>query len=261
MKATKEKTNTVKCPRWLYILLAAVVILVLVLVLWVAHGDRRTEADPEESANETVSTEAVSPETSQEAAGKTEEQYISITLDYGLEITAVGSYMGAYVEDGSNEVVSDVLMITVVNDGEESVQYAEIYLETDSGVAEFSLTTLLPGETVVLLEQNRVLHRDGMTVSGARTENVALFSETPSLCEELLEFQSLDGAINVTNISGAPIEDDVVIYYKNYAGGLYYGGITYRVRIDGGMEVGEMRQMMTEHFSASGSRVVFVTCG
>lgn len=264
MKVTKEKTNTARRPKWGWLLLAAAVILVVDLILFLALRDRQAQPELPEVSSETVSegsTQEAQPELPPAVAGEREEQGISFSLDFGLEITAVGAYTGAYVEDGSNEVVSGVMMITVVNSGEESIQYAEIYLETADGEAKFSLTTLLPGESAVLLEQNRAVHRDGVAVSGARTENVALFSEAPSLCEDKLEIGVLDGAVNVTNISGEAIEGDVVIYYKNYSEGLYYGGITYRIRIEGGMEAGEIRQMMAEHFSASGSRVVFVTCG
>ena len=262
MKVTKEKTNTARRPKWMYILLAAAVILVVDLILFLALRNRQAQPEIPEVSSEAV-VEAVSAQEAPQpptVAGEREEQDISFSLDFGLEITAVGAYTGAYVEDGSNEVVSDVLMITVKNGGEDFIQYGEIYLETAEGEAKFSLSTLLPGETAVLLEQSRMTHQ-GATVSSARTENVALFSEKPTLCEDKLEIGVLDGAINVTNISGAPIEGDVVIYYKNYSGGLYYGGITYRVRLEGGMEAGEIRQLMTEHFSAAGSRVVFVTCG
>lgn len=264
MKVTKEKTNTAKRPKWVYILLAAAVILVVDLILFMALRSRQSEAEPpqtgSETASEVISAQEAQPEKPPAVAGETREEDISFSLDFGLEITAVGAYTGAYVEDGSNEVVSGVMMLTVHNGGEDAIQYGEIYLETDAGEAKFSLTTLLPGDTAVLLEQNRMAHENG-TISSARTENVALFAEKPSLCEDKIEIGVLDGAINVKNISGEAIDGDVVIYYKNYSEGLYYGGITYRVRLEGGMEAEEIRQLMTEHFSAEGSRVVFVTCG
>jgi hypothetical protein len=52
-----------------------------------------------------------------------------------------------------------------------------------------------------------------------------------------------------------------VIYYKNSASDLYYGGITYRIRIEGGLAAGEIRQAMGNHLSESGSAVMFVTIG
>ena len=88
-----------------------------------------------------------------------------------------------------------------------------------------------------------------------------MFSEPLSLQEDKLQLQVLDGALNVVNISGADIEGDIVIYYKNAASDLLYGGITYRVRIEGGMKADEIKQIMASHFSDSGSRIMFVTVG
>jgi len=49
--------------------------------------------------------------------------------------------------------------------------------------------------------------------------------------------------------------------YKNAAADLYYGGITYRVRIEGGIKAGEIKQLMAGHFSETGSKIMFVTVG
>ena len=81
------------------------------------------------------------------------------------------------------------------------------------------------------------------------------------LYPDQLKLQILDGAVNVTNISGKDIAGDIVIYYKNSAADLYYGGITYRVRIEGGLKAGEIRQIMASHFSDTGSKIMFVTIG
>ena len=71
----------------------------------------------------------------------------------------------------------------------------------------------------------------------------------------------MDGAVNVTNISGEDIEGNIVVYYKNAAKDLYYGGITYRITIEGGLKADEIRQVMTNHASDTGSRIMFVTIG
>lgn len=88
---------------------------------------------------------------------------------------------------------------------------------------------------------------------------MALFTEPLSLYEEMLELQILDGGINVTNISGEDIAGEVSIYYKNAAADLYYGGITYRVRIEGGIRANEIKQIMASHFDDTGSKILFVT--
>ena len=53
----------------------------------------------------------------------------------------------------------------------------------------------------------------------------------------------------------------ILVYYKNYIGGIYYGGITYRLRVEGGLKAGEIRQGSAAHFNTNNSTVVFATCG
>ena len=213
---------------------------------------------------ETTDTESIVTDAAEETvntpARVDELEEVSISLTHGLRITDVGSYTGVYMEDGSDEIVSGVMMIAVTNQGENAIQYAEITLPVGDRNAVFSLSTLPVGSTVILLEQNRMAYAAGEYTT-ATASNVALFSAPLSLCEDQLEIQILDGAMNITNISGADIAGDIIIYYKNSAADVYYGGITYRVRLQGGMKADEVRQIIASHFSDSGSTIMFVTCG
>jgi len=119
----------------------------------------------------------------------------------------------------------------------------------------------MPGESVVVLEKNRKEFSEFGENFTAEASNVALFNTAPTLCEDKIKIQPLKGAMNVTNISDTDIEGDVVIYYKNSAADMFYGGITYRVRITGGIKSGEIKQIISDHFSSSGSTVVFATIG
>ena len=186
-----------------------------------------------------------------------EEFSEGISLGHGLEILEISGYTGAYMEDGSDEQVKNVLMLRVANAGREFIQYAEITM----GQAVFTLSTLMPGETCLVLEQNRMTYNGGTEWATPTAQNVATFREKPTLCEDKLRIQTLDGCLNITNVSGADIDGDVVIYYKNYANGTYYGGITYRVRIAGGMKADEIKQLMVSHFNMDSSKIVFVTVG
>ena len=177
----------------------------------------------------------------------------------GLQVTKIGNYSGLFMEDGSNDVLSRILMIIVKNNGDRTVQYAEIQLTDGEKTAYFSLSTLPPGESVVLLEKNRMLYADGKDLTQISFKNVALFQQEPTLCEEQLQIQALNGVLNVTNISGKDIDGDIVIYYKNAASDLLYGGITYRVTIKGGLSKDEVRQITASHFTPKGSRVMWVT--
>lgn len=73
-----------------------------------------------------------------------DEGVTCFTLDGGLEITRYGKYIGLYMEDGSDEFVTNVMMIEIYNGGASAVQYAKITLTDPAGDAVFTLTTLLP---------------------------------------------------------------------------------------------------------------------
>lgn len=188
------------------------------------------------------------------------EGSMSLNVGSGLTVVDIGPYTGMYMEDGSNEIVSGVVMCIVRNDGDRAVEYAQLKLNDGQKDIPFTLTALLPGRSVVLLATDRATYDKAATYTTAMAESVAFFSYEPSLQAERLKIQGLDGGLNITNISDADITGDVVIYYKNVASdGLLYGGITYRTRISGGIKAGELKQGMTQHFSVKGSEVLFVT--
>ena len=242
------------------VLIVAVALICLVVFLLLS--------EPAEEAKQPGDTSGAVQESnaSTEQSGETypaavdELQGVSISLAEGMRITEVGRYIGIYMEDGSDEIVSGVMMIAVTNEGENDIQYAEITMPVGDKTASFTLTTLPVGETVILLEKNRMEYVPGVYTE-ADIAGVALFQTPLSLCEDRIQTQILDGAINVTNISDEDITGDVVIYYKNSAVDVYYGGITYRVRLEGGLKTGEVRQVMASHFSESGSSIMFITCG
>ena len=78
-----------------------------------------------------------------------------VAIGNDLEIVSTGRYAGLFVEDGSDETVSDVFCIRVKNTGSTGVQYAHITLTRGGECYEFDITTLLPGETVQALELSR----------------------------------------------------------------------------------------------------------
>ena len=182
-------------------------------------------------------------------------------LQYDLSIIEIGAYSGEYVEDGSDELVSDVLMIKVLNKGEEAVEYAVIQLQMENQVAEFTVSALMPGAEAVLLEKNRMLYNaeTDYTQGIANCMNLARYQYELTCHEDKLKVQVLNGAVNVTNISGDDIEENVTVYYKNKEDGSFLGGIAYRISLEGGIKSGEVRQKTAKHLSKTESEILFVT--
>lgn len=201
-------------------------------------------------------------ETSSEGQTEIESvEEVVLNLGNGLVITDIGSYTGIFMEDGSDEIVSGVLMIVVKNQGEAPLQYAEINLGAGEESANFSLSTIPVGSSVVVLERDRKEYEKNLEYTAADARNVVWFDSELSLCQDLIQIQPLDGAMNITNVSGKDISENITIYYKNSSPDMLYGGITYRVRLTDGLAAGEVRQIMSDHYSAKSSTVMFVTCG
>jgi len=237
-------------------MIAVILVLLAACMALLLYSAKQGDNDPKQTT----------PDASQMAALETVQQTMdvpedSVNLGYGLFVTDIGPYTGLYMEDGSDEVLSNILMLVVKNSGDQDIQYAKIILDLGDTPAWFQITTLPAGETMVLLEQNR-MEWNGETDYDAvlpMVENVAYFQEPVSLHEDKLKIQIIDGALNVTNLLEEDISGTIKVYYKNAAEDLLYGGITYQVTIEGGLKAGELRQVMTRHASDTGSRILFVT--
>ena len=180
----------------------------------------------------------------------------AMDLGSGLEIIDSGKYTGLYMEDGSNELLSDVMMIIVYNNGEQDIQLAEISAEADGETYRFQLTNLAVGERAVLLDLDR---KSSGELTAAALEKAAFFDEPMDLYEDTIKVSGMDGMVNVQNISDEDISGDIYVYYKYAGEDIYYGGITFRVRVEGGLKAGEIRQIPAGHYNAEGCAVVQVT--
>lgn len=250
MKAEKNKKK-----RMPLVLAAALLIVVLVLAAAIVRLAVTKEGDaaPIPEKDSVQGTEKVLEHV------PTEARKDPIILNDSLVISDAGSYTGIYMEDGTDDPVTGVLKIVVTNVSEEPVQYAQINLDVEGETASFSVTALPAGASAVLLEHSRMKWRedvDYMSVS-AKCEAMAMFDRELSLQEDKLKIQTLDGALNITNISGEDITDTIILCYKGYQNDMYYGGIAYRIRLQGGLKAGELRQIIAEHFQEPGSRMVF----
>ena len=263
MKENKKKIGGKGLVLGLIALIVVCIIAVMVTVF--LPGEQTTK--PAVQTNKPVLTTPVQtqPQASSSAQQQTEPsqngfaaQQGTINLGYGLEITDAGQYTGLYMEDGSNEVLSDVMMIVVYNGGDSDVQLAEITAVSGGEEYHFTLTNLAVGTRVVLLDTDRKASSDG-ALSSAVLDTVAMFQEPMDLAEDVIEVGGLDGMVNVRNISDADITGTVYVYYKYASEDVYYGGITFRVAVEGGLAAGEIRQIPAGHYTPDGCEIVQVS--
>lgn len=257
-KYTAKKTK--KNRPWLVI---AIIILTLItaLLIWVAKI--LDEGKIPELPQSKAPTGQIREEASEATTGETEtvpQDFEPFVLGQGLEVTLMGSYAGIFMEDGSDDVVSDIMMIVLKNTSDADLQLARIDLIYADFTAEFEVTNLPAGESVVLLEKNR-RSDPGPNYEEAQVRNVAFFSEPMTLSEDKFEITTSQGSIDLTNISGTDIQGEIFIYYKSSASDLFYGGITYRARIEDGLAAGETARVITRHFDPNNSRILNIVCG
>lgn len=176
----------------------------------------------------------------------------------GLQLVEIGRYSGEFFEDGSNDKVSDVLMVKLQNTGETDLRFARLMLSYGEFTGEFVITDLPAGKTVIVLEKNRSTFPKQDYLS-FMLQDVVRFKENMDVCADRFEITGMEGALNVRNISQTDIDGDVYVYYKMISGDVLYGGITFRVKIEGGLRAGELRQVSSEHFSPDRCMIMSVT--
>jgi hypothetical protein len=161
-----------------------------------------------------------------------------------------------YMEDGTNEIVSNMMMLIVQNESDRDLQLAHINLTYEDFVAEFEVTNLPAGKSVVVLEKNRRAYTD-QAYQKAAMEDVIFFQEPMSLREDLVQIHGGEGYLDVKNVTDAPL-GPMYVYYKNSATDLFYGGITYRAKILEGIRPGETIRVAAGHYGPDTSTVLWV---
>ena len=251
----KKKKNT--GFRWIF---AVVIVLVLgIAALWIAA---MAQDEPQLQPPETTLAPQTTPATEETEAAtetivETVPSVLPINLGYGVYLEQASNYTGIYMEDGSDELVSGIMMIQISNTGEEDIQLMQIEVAYVDATYHFQVTNLPAGSSAVLLEQSRQAKPEGDPIS-ATASNVVVFPENMKVDQSVFEISGAAGMMNVKNISDAAIDGTVYVYYKYKTQNLFYGGITFRVTVEGGLKAGEIRQLMTSHFNPDNCQVVMV---
>lgn len=194
--------------------------------------------------------------------GSQMEGEVSMKLGDGLEIVEVGPYTGAFVEDGTNAEVSDVLMVVIRNNGSQTVDNAELTMRYGEDKAKFFFSTLLPEQEIIVLEEERLAFSEENKIRKLELENIEFFEEEISMYEEEFQIMQDDWQLEVENVSGDTVEGPVTIYYKNLSeNGRYIGGITYSVVVEDDVDYGEIITLVAENFTLDNSEIMYVTVG
>lgn len=174
-----------------------------------------------------------------------------------LQLISVGRYSGAYVEDGTDDSVSDVAAVVIQNTGDKFIKSANITLVGKNNKEySFSLTSLPAGCSVLLLETNRAVFiaEESITVATVGTVEE---QPIPQLCEDKVSVDFADGKLILKNLTDKDFRA-VYIRYKNYtAGNVYMGGVTYSASFSNVTTSGEY-VCESAHFTEGFSQIMMV---
>ena len=224
------------------------VVAVLAVIAAAIIGIKFAENDKETGTATTEATTVVS------------QLKVPYTLSNGCEIAEIKSYNGPFVEDGSDVEKTDVFALVIKNTTGKHFQYMTVNIKIGEKDYNFKLTTLFDNSAVTVLESTGAAYNDQKIDTVTLTQSVE-FSSDPTVHPKELEITVMDGLMNVKNISGKDITSDIYVYYKLTDGDDWFGGITYRASVGGGLKNGELRQIPANHFKKESCKVVFTEYG
>ncbi len=186
-------------------------------------------------------------------------KFFPVYVDTNVVAEECFLYDGAFVEDGSFEQKQDVAALKVTNKGEKDIQLLRVYVTTSEKELLFEITTLPAGDTVTVLEKDAQTLGEKEEIEEFRVENRVDFTKDLSLYENTFLLQANNGTINIKNISDNEIGSDIYVYYKKKdANGNYFGGITFRTKVSGGLKADAIAQLPASNFNLNDSEVLFV---
>lgn len=242
------------------IISAAVIILVLVIWLLVRGGGASNE-------NKNSTAKEGTPEAYAEIGDSnlssiktdTEEGEVWEVLndeEYGIQIDALSDgYSGAFLEDGSDEKVKNVLGLKFTNTGSQDIQYAEYVFGIGKKTVSFKLSDLPVGQSCIVLEASRHEYKKKDALSLV-SRVVALVDEIPFAREQLLVVDNSDDTITIMNLT----EKDIPVarvFYKSFSSddNIFVGGITYNAKAEK-IPAGSGVTVAPAHFKSGESVVV-----
>lgn len=187
---------------------------------------------------------------------KKEDKY---RLEDGIIIEDVTKYTGPFIEDGQDQEVEDVWKLTVTNTSDKDIQFLRIKAENGDETGQFDITTLTAGGTVHVLEKNKKKLPEWEKDCTYSIENIAKFSAERSIYPDLFQISVVDQQIRLVNKTEEDFKNDIYVYYKTVEENVYQGGITYRVKFEGGIRSGEIKEEQTKHFHPDTSKILYLT--
>lgn len=213
-------------------------------------------SSPEEKAQTEAMTESETI-----LAGESNEVVNGLQMPYSipetsLEIQQIGKYSGPFLEDGSDEPQTSVTAILVKNNSGKDTQYAEIVFKVnDSDTAEFTLSTIPPGASVLVMEKNKRTFSQSDIYDFEDAAYVEM--DSPDLLEDKIKVTGENGRLTVENLTKENLGMVYVRYKYLFTDGTYQGGITYETKFES-VGPNDIVQKDAPHYSSDTSKILMV---
>ena len=226
-------------------------------------GESSQETEPTEPTEEQITppeelppSVEIPPETDPEGGEEAGITFPCQIPGYDISIEKLAPYDGMFVEDGSNADAKNVAMLLVKNNGDYSVEYAQIRVQWGQETLQFDISALPAGEKMVVQEKT------GKAISGDEAAAAsALVVQRANMEMSESKVQVTDNGNNTLTIKNLTNETipTVRVFYKYYMEDeeLYVGGIAFTVRVLK-LGAGASVTIQPSHYNSQTSRVVMV---
>lgn len=192
---------------------------------------------------------------------ETQEDSETVNLPYRIQgsdlvIQKFDSYSGGYIEDGSDENVSDITVAELVNEGKTNIEYVRFSVRRGDEKLEFEASAIPAGATVVVQEKNRAAwKKESYTKCEADVAEIETFEMSGN---KIKVEETGDQTLKVTNLTNDKIPA-VRIFYKFYMEDekVYVGGITYNAKVTD-LEGGSSVEITPSHYTKGMSKIMMV---
>lgn len=213
---------------------------------------------PETEAKETVKEKKLAAEKPIQPPSSSQGRYLQFPYTAQsdqLVIEKMFSYSGYYIEDGTEDEVSNVAAILVTNTSSKIIEFASVYLEADEKLMQFDISILPAGASVLVMEKDRKTCSETVKCSYNRSE--IAYMDSMDLKEDVLKVTQDEGEITVENI-GSDTVPEIRLFYKNQVeNNTYLGGIAYTVKLSE-LSPGEVQTVYPSHFDPRYGKIMMV---
>lgn len=205
------------------------------------------ETSPNNTSNDVQVTQPTEP------SGEQTVPSVTVPPEQLLICEDIGLFNGAFVEDGSDEPVQNVVALLVTNGSEQYLDLAKLTYEIDGQEAVFMITGLPAGGTAWVLENSRMTASAESEFSHKNT--ITSFRDNAANTLEGVDLEFNGTMLKATNTTDKTYKALTVYYKVLHDDGNYLGGIAYMVSF-GDLEPGQSAEKIAGHFQSDKTHIV-----